>query len=143
MKDSKETLLSKLQKKFISDICTALITPVDFMNSYLEQGLLEEYKLISLRLKEFQTLYSNYVNHTHKKKPQEATRVTLEKYCEAHPLTSKSIQEVKRVVEGSDYYALILEMYNVFLKSASTKRRTVWFYGAPNAGKTCLSKLLG
>jgi phage/plasmid-associated DNA primase len=46
-------------------------------------------------------------------------------------------------IEKSGYLDLIYQIYKVFLRCDSEKRKVVWFYGAPNAGKSCISYLLG
>jgi hypothetical protein len=68
--ESNESLLSKLQKKFIADMTNELVNPIEFMNHYLKEGKLDEYKVISLRLNEFQTLYKNYITHSKNDKPR-------------------------------------------------------------------------
>lgn len=118
-----------------------MITPVEFMNYYYKEGKLDEYKVISLKLNEFQTLYKNFITHTKSDKPRQATRETLALFCETHPI--EDLMETITKIEQSGYLELIFQIYKVFLKCESEKRKVVWFYGAPNAGKSCVSSLLG
>jgi hypothetical protein len=71
------------------------------MNKFHKEGKLNEYRTVSLKLNEFNTLYRNFVVYTKKEKPMQALRETLSLFCFANPVTD--LKEVVRVFESSDY----------------------------------------
>lgn len=89
-KDNEDSLLKQLQYKYVADIGKELINPAEFMEYYRKEGMLKEYTAISLKLKEFQTLYTNFITHAKRNKPAQPIIETLSLYCEKHPLSDLS-----------------------------------------------------
>lgn len=102
--------------------------------------MLAEYRVITLKLSEFHTIHKNFVGRAAHRKPAQAVRETLDIYCESNPLPDILAAVAK--IETSIYHDLFFQLYRVIVRADSAKRRAVWFHGAPNAGKSCVSAML-
>jgi hypothetical protein len=141
--DSKDSLLKQLKLDFLKllaerDPCP---TATEFMNSFYESGNPEAYIEVSANLAVFSTLRDNFVTHTRTTRKEKPMRESLQEFCETHPLP-EHISSATFVTTQSGFRALVEAISKFFVLRRSEKRRTVWFYGAPNCGKTMMTKLL-
>lgn len=138
--DNKDSLLRQLRKSYIALLGTKPVTPAEFLEYYYIKGMLDEYETISLKLPEFHTLHKNFMARAAFRKPTQAVRETLDLYCERNPVADILASVAK--IEASIYHDLFFQLYRVVVKADSAKRKAVWFHGAPNAGKSCVSAML-
>lgn len=141
--DPKDSMLSKLKQEFYSSLSAHDPAPTaeQFLNSFHEAGKLCEAIAVSENLETFRKLHSNYVTITRPTRKQKAMRESLQEFCETHPLPA-SVPSARALTTQAGYRALVEAMARTFVLRQEAKKRAIWFYGAPNCGKTLMTRLL-
>ena len=111
------------------------------MNSFFESGNVDAYLAVSSNLEAFQKVRDNFVTHTRTARKEKAMRESLQEFCEAHPLPDH-IPSASALTAQAGYRGLVEAMAQTFVIRRETKKRAIWFYGAPNCGKTLMTRLL-
>jgi hypothetical protein len=141
--DPKDTLLQQLKRDFLGLLATQEPCPTaaEFMNSFFEAGNADAYIAVSSNLPVFATLRDNFVTHTRATRKEKPMRESLQEYCETHPLPD-SVPSASAVTTRAGYRALVEAMARTFVLRQEAKKRAIWFYGAPNSGKTRITSFL-
>lgn len=111
------------------------------MNSLHEAGKLCEVIAVSENIDAFRKLRSNYVTITRPTRKEKAMRESLQEFCDAHPLP-EDIPSASAVTTKAGYRALVEAMAQTFVVRQEAKKRAIWFFGAPNCGKTRITEFL-
>jgi hypothetical protein len=141
--DPKDSLCKQLQQDFLVALNSQDPRPTaaEFMNSYHAKGKALEYLAISLNLGAFTTIRNHFLTYTCPARKEKAMRETLQEFCEKNPLPP-SVPSASAVTTRCGFRKLVEAIAKFYVLHLSEKRRTIWFHGAPNCGKSTIIKFL-
>jgi len=117
------------------------VSPTLFMREMYLSGKADQFIkcATSNLLSQLESLRRTFMTCVKETVPLSPMAQTLSEFCEAHPL--EDIEDVYKRVKA-DYHGLLDGMAHSWILRTKSKKCTVWMHGAPNSGKTQISRML-